>query len=127
MNTEQEKRHFSRFHIDGTTVLTHDATQSSTELLDLSLNGALCRQPLHTHLKIGTICSLSTTLINSDICINMQGHVVHQNSDIVGIRCDHIDLDSITHLKRLVELNLGDGSILERELTELGHMDQRNA
>ena len=30
-----------------------------------------------------------------------------------------IELDSIVHLKRLVELNLGDESLLERELTEL--------
>ena len=30
-----------------------------------------------------------------------------------------IDLDSITHLRRLVELNLGDEKLLERELSHL--------
>ena len=32
---------------------------------------------------------------------------------------DHIDLESISHLRRLVELNLGDSSLLERELAAL--------
>jgi len=32
----------------------------------------------------------------------------------------HIDLDSISHLRRLVELNLGDEALLERELAALG-------
>jgi hypothetical protein len=33
--------------------------------------------------------------------------------------CESIDLDSITHLRRLVELNAGDPALLERELTAL--------
>ncbi|MCG8610315.1 MAG: hypothetical protein MI864_07240, partial [Pseudomonadales bacterium] len=31
----------------------------------------------------------------------------------------YIDLDSITHLKRLIELNVGDPSLIERELSAL--------
>ncbi len=36
-------------------------------------------------------------------------------------RCEHIDIDSITHLKRLIELNLGDEALLHRELAHLIH------
>jgi hypothetical protein len=35
------------------------------------------------------------------------------------LRCDSIDLDSITHLRRLVELNAGDPRELDRELAIL--------
>lgn len=41
----------------------------------------------------------------------------------LGFVCRHIDLDSISHLRRLVELNLGDEQLLERELAALGEDD----
>ncbi|MBC7183294.1 MAG: PilZ domain-containing protein, partial [Marinobacter sp.] len=37
----------------------------------------------------------------------------------LGFKCQYIDLDSATHLKRLVELNLGDQALLEREFAHL--------
>jgi hypothetical protein len=43
--------------------------------------------------------------------------------DLLGFVCRHIDLESISHLRRLVELNLGDESLLERELAALGEED----
>jgi hypothetical protein len=122
VKTNQEKRHFSRFHIDGSTALIIDGQNYPAELLDISLNGALCNQPSTATLEIGVKCTLSTTLSNSDITITMQGHVVHHSTQNLGIHCEYIDLDSITHLKRLVELNLGDEAILERELADLGNM-----
>ena len=39
------------------------------------------------------------------------------------LRIEHLDIDSISHLKRLVELNVGDDELLYREiehLTDLG-------
>ncbi len=38
----------------------------------------------------------------------------------LGLRCEDIDVDSITCLRRLVELNLGEPELLERELSALG-------
>ena len=37
----------------------------------------------------------------------------------IGLQCESIDLDSITHLRRLVELNAGDPALLDRELSSL--------
>ena len=48
---------------------------------------------------------------------------MHIEDDHTGYRCEHIDLDSISHLRRLVELNLGDPDILDRELSELSHVE----
>jgi hypothetical protein len=39
----------------------------------------------------------------------------------MGLQTEHIDLDSISHLRRLIELNVGDADILNRELGELVH------
>jgi hypothetical protein len=51
--------------------------------------------------------------------ITMETRVVHREGDDAGLRCLSIDLDSVTHLRRLVELNLGDPALLDRELSEL--------
>jgi hypothetical protein len=45
--------------------------------------------------------------------------VMHVEGRHVGLRCESIDLDSITHLRRLVELNSGDPGLLDRELGSL--------
>jgi hypothetical protein len=49
----------------------------------------------------------------------MDGVVVHQDGQHIGIKCRHIDVDSLTRLRRLVELNLGDATLLDRELPHL--------
>jgi hypothetical protein len=49
----------------------------------------------------------------------MAGEVVHREWTLVGVRCVEIDLESISHLRRLVELNLGDAELLHRELSAL--------
>ena len=49
----------------------------------------------------------------------MEARVVHVEGRYAGLRCLAIDLDSVTHLRRLVELNLGDPALLERELSAL--------
>jgi len=43
----------------------------------------------------------------------------HVEGDHLGFKCQYIDLDSVTHLKRLVELNLGDPEMLEREFAHM--------
>jgi hypothetical protein len=48
--------------------------------------------------------------------ITMQGTVVRVSDSNVALRCDQMDIDSMTHLRRLVEMNLGDTDMLEREL-----------
>ncbi len=45
--------------------------------------------------------------------------VVHEHEDETGLQCNAIDIDSVTHLRRLVELNLGDSEQLNKELSQL--------
>lgn len=45
--------------------------------------------------------------------------MAHCNGEQAGLLCLTIDIDSVTHLRRLVELNLGDTDLLERELSHL--------
>ncbi|MFT5656662.1 MAG: hypothetical protein ACI9XU_002390 [Arenicella sp.] len=58
-------------------------------------------------------------LENAQLVIKMSAAVAHIDGGSIGFICKNIDLDSISHLKRLVELNLGDEALLHRELASL--------
>jgi hypothetical protein len=48
--------------------------------------------------------------------------VVHEEKDETGLQCNAIDIDSVTHLRRLVELNLGDSAQINKELSQLSRV-----
>lgn len=118
-NTHEEKRHFSRIPMDSTAHLRCGGSEWPTQLIDISLKGALFTHPQQWQGVIGDACTLEILLGEGEDVIHMEGCVAHAEAGRIGFRCDHIGLDSISHLKRLVELNLGDERLLERELAEL--------
>jgi len=56
---------------------------------------------------------------DTDIVIAMAGELAHVEGAHAGVLCRSIDLESITHLRRLIEVNLGDPAASERELKAL--------
>lgn len=114
-----ERRHFTRIPMDSRVNIHCNGQQWESQLLDISLKGALIKRPDAYEGNTGDHCTIELMLEPHDIVITMEGSVAHSEEGHIGFHCDHIDLDSISHLKRLVELNLGDESLLERELTEL--------
>ncbi len=116
---DENRRHFTRIPMDNNVTLACGAQQWSSRLLDISLNGALLEAPSTFVDCPQSTCRLMFMLNETDATIMMVGKLVHHQNHKIGFRCDNVDLDSITHLKRLVELNLGDEGLLERELGEL--------
>lgn len=117
-----EHRRFSRISFAGPAQLNAQGQSFDTELFDISLNGALVRRPELWPAHI-TSLTLRLLLADTETEILMTASVVHQNNQQLGLHCESIDLDSISHLKRLVQLNLGDEHLLERELSELTSAD----
>lgn len=120
-----EKRRFSRIPFDAVAKLRGPGAELDTQLLDISLNGALISRPSGWNGKIGERYTLELTLDHSNSEISMEIVVAHIDDEHIGCSCEHIDLESIIHLRRLVELNLGNESILDRELHALIHAEQR--
>ena len=116
----QNKRQFTRIIFDSPVYLSNKTASWKSELLDISLNGVLIERPVDWNATVGDIFKLTLDLNNSDIEIRMEVEVAHMENNHVGLHCKHIDLDSITHLRRLVELNVGNTDILNRELSALG-------
>ncbi|MNJ68362.1 hypothetical protein D3C77_646020 [compost metagenome] len=49
----------------------------------------------------------------------MDVQLVRSHTQQLGFSCLNIDVESASHLRRLVEFNLGDERLLERELAAL--------
>ncbi len=123
---DQEKRRFIRIPFDGVARLHCGGSTFDSTLVDVSLKGALFARPAgwdDTAAAAG--CSLELLLGQGDVVISMTGGVAHTSGNYIGFRCDHIELESIAHLRRLLELNLGDPQLLERDLIELAGGGER--
>ncbi|QYJ96714.1 PilZ domain-containing protein [Shewanella alkalitolerans] len=110
-----ERRQFSRIFFDVDATLTQEDKVWSTKLHDLSLNGALVELPQEFAPNPAPIL-LSFTLEGSDVEVTMETQLIHRQDGQLGLECLHIDIDSISHLRRMLELNTGDASLLDREL-----------
>ncbi len=116
----ENRRKFKRILFDADTRIVGDSVDTPAKLIDISLNGLLLQRPIHWTTAIGTELSVSIKLDQEEeYTILMQTKVAHIEDDKIGLHCEHIDMDSITNLRRLLELNLGDPELLERELAAL--------
>ncbi|RMG54935.1 MAG: PilZ domain-containing protein [Gammaproteobacteria bacterium] len=120
----EERRHFHRILFDAPARLSCGPRSCGVQVVDISLHGALVRLPGGDDLRPepGTELVLDIEL-DADNHIRMAGRVSHveREDGLAGIVCERIDIDSIARLRRLVELNLGDAGLLERELEALLH------
>ena len=117
--SDSDQRLFSRIPFHAFVQFHLGPEVHPAHLLDIALKGALVelRQPVEN--IRGKICKLTLKLGRDGEAIVMDGVVVHQSGQHIGIKCRHIDVDSLTSLRRLVELNLGDMTLLDRELSHL--------
>ncbi|CAK0763649.1 Cyclic diguanosine monophosphate-binding protein PA4608 [Gammaproteobacteria bacterium] len=128
-SSTSERRRFTRVPFDTRARVTRSGGGQSIEvlLLDLCLQGALVEllksdssQPGSSVLNRGEKVKLELFLDEGETVILMETEAVHIQGQHVGLRCRALDLDSITHLRRLVELNLGDAELFQREIALLG-------
>lgn len=113
------RRRFSRVAFASEGLLFLPDGEYPVEVVDLSLKGALIRPTTPLFARIGSPCTLKIRLDQAGTSIRMETTVVHRDADLVGLACREIDVDSVTHLRRLLALNLGDEALAERELSRL--------
>ncbi len=115
-----ERRHFTRFPFKVHATLSDDDNSWETELLDISIKGALIVRPANWKQAVEKAGGrLQIQLEGSETTIDMEVLITYIESERMGLRCEHIGMESFEHLKRLVELNLGDETLLQRELSAL--------
>lgn len=114
----ENKRLFQRV------LFSHDAkiqlknVTHTVQVLDLSLHGFLCTRPSNASFNVNDQCVLTLRLDDQHI-ITMTAFVAHIATNCIGMTCKDIDIDSISELKRLIQLNLANDELLHRDIDEL--------
>ena len=117
---ETERRHFDRVATDKPLGLRLGDRQLQGKVLDISLRGLLFQADGDWYPALGAPVRASVQLDDDPASvIQMDGEIAHVEGDRIGLRCISIDLESAGRLRRLVELNLADHRLLERNLVEL--------
>jgi len=119
----QEKRHFSRILFNETCTLQQEGETWTTSVIDISLKGLMVQKPAGFSLGTNQRFTARIHLGESNQFIEMTLIFAHEENEHLGFCCEHISIDSMAHLKRLVELNLADETLLHRELSALSRRD----
>lgn len=114
-----ERRKFSRVVYQADVTLLQGNTQWDGSLIDLSLHGLLVELNHDCDAELNTELNVRFTLNESDINIIAECELINKTNNTLRLCIHHIDIDSISHLKRLIELNVGNSDLLLRQLSEL--------
>lgn len=117
-DTHDERRRFKRVAFDAKTQISQGDRSWWVKLIDLSLRGALIQRPEHWDVDPRKHFQINIHLTDL-IEVRMDAELRHEEHGHLGFACLHIGLEDIGHLRRIIELNLGDMEELERELGAL--------
>ena len=118
MPSESERRRFTRVRFDTAATIAQGDTVIHTDLLDISLNGVLLKTPEQYQIRADQPAYISIFL-SEDAEIQMTVDLAHSTDTFLGFKCASIDMESVGHLRRLIELNMDDPHASERILEEL--------
>lgn len=116
---QQNRRKFSRIPFLADASLSLPDGVQAVDVIDISLNGVLIQPRANMYVTVGTNCLLDVRLDDAGTDIRMEVTVIRHLGNRYGLACRDIDLDSVTHLRRLIALNLGDETLADREFSLL--------
>lgn len=118
IHTDQERRKFKRVNFNAEVVMQCGHEEWTANLIDISLKGMLVEPP--SGLEADTSNPFAIALfLGEDVSIHARVTIVHTHNGHWGLEWQHIDFEGITHLRRLLELNMEDPEALNRELAQL--------
>ena len=112
-------RRFGRIPFAADLTLTHKDQAYAGNLQDIALKGALLHFASLPPLHPGEVCNLDIPLLNSDIILHFTAEAVHFHQESIGFRFVEMDLETMSHLRRLLELNTGNAEKIEKEMAFL--------
>ncbi len=114
----REQRHHRRLPITIEAQIEIDGIRYPCTLCDLSLRGAMLRPQSPLPDARQQQAQLTLTL-DERRAIRMPGRIAHQEPTLIGLDVKTMDLESLGHLRRLLELHWGSAMLLERELAHM--------
>ena len=115
-----ERRRFPRIVLERAATLSVDGQTIDCVLMDISLKGALLSFDVDWQPEIGKRIDLLVLLSpNAAACIRVTAEIAHLGDRRIGAHIYSMDIESGENLRRLVEVNLGDATLLGRELSAM--------
>ncbi|UUM30115.1 PilZ domain-containing protein [Vibrio japonicus] len=119
-----ERRRFSRIVYLAQAEMSQGSNTINATIYDLSLHGLLLMSDQSSELNESEQVNVTFTLSESDVTIQLIANIVGVNNNMIRLSIDHIDIESIGHLKRLVELNVGNDELLHRDIESLSDLGE---
>ena len=116
--TDNERRQYQRVTFIAGLVISLAKQQWHCELEDISLKGFLIQSPDDLVPQLNTNYEISL-LLSEDTEIKLQAKISHTEENLWGFHWVDIDLSSLSHLRRLMELNSQEPESIKQELSEL--------
>ena len=115
-----EKRHFTRITFGGEATADCPGGPCTGSVADISLKGVLLRRPEGWPglVERTTPAELDIEL-ESGLHLTATARASHVHGEFAGFEFVQLPLETASELRRLVEFNLGDEALLERELAAL--------
>ena len=118
-NQHTERRHYQRIPFIAEVIMSLGEDEWSCGLLDISLKGMLVMPPSDITADKQAVYTVELVL-GEDAAIRMAARISHVHDDHWGLEWSNIDLEGLTHLRRLLELNMDNPDEMHRELADLG-------
>lgn len=115
----EERRKFVRVKFLAEVEVVYFDNSYRAELLDISLKGALIHPKDEIPMGIGNTCDLKIGLAAKDLTLEFKTELAHLNAGKFGLKFLTQDIDTMTHLRRLLELNVCDHDRITQELAFL--------
>ena len=115
---QSERRNYNRIPFNAEIVMQCGNEEWSCNLLDISLKGMLVEPPENLDIDTTKPCGMALFL-GEDVSIHARVNITHTNNGNWGLKWLQIDVNSLQHLRRLIELNTNNPAMLMRELNEL--------
>lgn len=110
-----DQRYFQRINFRTEADIHIDEKPYRSDLVDLSLQGALFRSEIELPLEDGQHAELSIFLPESALQMNFTGELIHRRGPFYGFLFVSEDDVTMGHLRRLLELNFGNSEQADQE------------
>ena len=117
----EERRQFHRISFDAPAELSQNNLHGISEIIDISLKGILIKS---TDLPFDHDLPVSISIrLNHETYIEMTADWSNSKNNADAYHWTQVDIESLSTLRRLLELNTGNEDLIERELSKLGTFD----
>lgn len=114
-----ERRQHPRMPFHAEILMQSGNEEWTCNLLDISLDGMLVEPPQNIKINPNNPCAVALFL-SDDVIINARARIRHTSDDRWGLQYIQIDKDSLRHLRKLLEAQLKNTDLIDRDLEHLG-------